>query len=103
MHTKIILPYYTGAAAQCCTEYGRENLQIHYANVACNGSEYSLASCDKTYGNRYCYRDEVASVTCYPGEVMIIQCSPTLDSMYFLSLHVGDLCLLNDSTQLLGL
>ena len=81
MHTKI-LPYYTGVAALCCAAYGREDLQIfHYTNVACNGSENSLASCDKTYGGRDCYRDEVASVACYPGEEIIVQCSPTLDSI----------------------
>ena len=62
-------------ATLCCDGHARGNLPMHYIEVACNGSENSLASCDKTRGYSYypyfyCY--DAAAVTCYPGEVQCI-------------------------------
>ena len=64
-------PSSIGVTALCCAHHGSGNLPIVFTYVACNGSEHTLASCNKDlYYYHYCGHDEDAAVSCNPGEMI---------------------------------
>ena len=58
-------------AANCCAAFGQGSGSILLDNLACTGSESSLASCPhRGVGTHSCWHGEDAGVVCSRGEYM---------------------------------